>query len=130
MSKTRVKIAPEHRAILEKWIRTRTAPQRLVLRSRIVLLAAEGLSDLAVGKRLRVTRQTVRLWRRRFETGGPPTLVRDAPGRGRKRLISAESVTALLKVKPGAKRPTIRELARRLGVSPSSVHRLVIQQKR
>ena len=130
MSKTRVRIASEHRAILEKWIRTRTAPQRLVLRSRIVLLAAEGLSDLAVGKRLRVTRQTVRLWRRRFEAGGPAALVRDAPGRGRKRLVSVESITRLLKGKAGTKRPTIRELARQLGVSPSSVHRLVTKQKR
>jgi transposase len=128
MSKARVSIAPEQRAILEGWIRTRTAPQRLVLRSCIVLLAADGVSDLAIADRLRVTRQTVRLWRRRFETGGPAVLVRDAPGRGRRRRVSLKSVTALLNVKAGTKRPTIRELARQLGVSPSSIHRLIKQK--
>jgi transposase-like protein len=128
MSKIRVRVAPDQRAILETWIRARTAPQRLVLRSRIVLLAAEGVSDLAIADRLRVTRQTVRLWRRRFEAGGAAALVRDAPGRGRRRRVSVESVTALLKGKGGTKRPTIRELAQQLGVSPSSVHRLIKQK--
>jgi transposase len=95
-----------------------------VLRSRIVLLAADGLTDRSIADRLGVTRQTVRLWRRRFASG-PAALAHDAPGRGRKPRVSVESVTALLDVTEGAKRPTIRELARQLGVSPSAVHRVI-----
>jgi hypothetical protein len=43
------------RVHLEKTVRQQTAPQRMVLRSQIVLLAAEGLSNTAIaaGRRLR-----------------------------------------------------------------------------
>jgi DNA-directed RNA polymerase specialized sigma24 family protein len=73
------------RATLERWIRGRTTPQRLVLRSRVVLLLAGGLSAREVGRQLGVSRHTVDLWRKRYLEEGCDTLTRDRPGRGRKR---------------------------------------------
>ena len=35
---------------LKAWIRAKTTPQRIVLRARICLLAAEGLSNQAIAR--------------------------------------------------------------------------------
>jgi transposase len=80
-----LKVPPEDRDTLGLWIRMPTAAQRLVLRSRIVLMLAEGHSAREVGRRLGVSRHTVDLWRARYVREGSDTLRRDRPGRGRKR---------------------------------------------
>jgi transposase len=73
------------RAVLRRWVRKATAPQRLVTRSRIVLLLADGLSTREVARAVGVSRPTVMLWQRRFREGGCQALTRDRPGRGRKK---------------------------------------------
>jgi transposase-like protein len=110
------------RVRLETWARSRTSPARLVLRSRIVLLGARGLSKAAIAQRLGTTVNTVTLWCRRFEAGGPESLTKDASGRGRKRTIArelAESVRTGLNNGVG-----VRAIARRSGISPASVIRI------
>lgn len=82
-------LTDEQRATLERWVRSGTTPQRLVFRSRIVLLATSGMPSNHVAHQLVTSQDTVRLWRRRFAAGGPDALRRDAPGRGRKRQITA-----------------------------------------
>jgi transposase len=74
-----------NRALLERWARSPSMPQRIVLRSRIVLMRAEGHSSRSVAQLLRVSRNTVALWLKRFNEGGSAALVHDKPGRGRKR---------------------------------------------
>ena len=39
----------EERKTLEAWVRAKKTPQRIVLRSRICLLAAEGISHNSLG---------------------------------------------------------------------------------
>ena len=56
---------------LEAGIRAKTSPQRVVLRSRICLLAAEGLPPNAMAHRWETSRPTVRLWRTGFNEAGP-----------------------------------------------------------
>jgi transposase len=73
------------RLTLERWVRARTSPQSLVLRSRIVLMLADGRSGRAVAQMLEVSRHTVDLWRTRYQDGGCEALGREKPGRGRKR---------------------------------------------
>ena len=48
--------------------RSRSMPQALGTRARIVLLAAEGQSNTAIAKRLSLTRPTVGTWRQRYLT--------------------------------------------------------------
>jgi transposase len=74
----------EERKTLERWVRMPTAPQRLVLRSRIVLMLAEGCPAREIARRLGVSRPTVALWRKRYAQEGCAGLTRDRPGRGRK----------------------------------------------
>src|SRR5688500_14308054 len=78
-------VSHEDRKTLDRWIRMPTAPQRLVVRSRIVLLLADGCPAREVARRLGVSRPTVALWRRRYSQEGREALRRDRPGRGRKR---------------------------------------------
>ena len=85
MAVGRLAVGSEDRQTLERWIRMPTAPQRLVLRSRIVLMLADGCPAREVARRLGVSRPTVALWRRRYAAEGCAALTRDRPGRGRKR---------------------------------------------
>jgi Winged helix-turn helix len=73
------------RATLEHWVRAPTTPQRIVTRSRIVLLLDEGLSSRAVARRMGISRTTVDRWRARYIELGCDVLKSDRPGRGRKR---------------------------------------------
>ena len=67
--------------------RAGTTPQRLVFRSRIVLLAARGMPSTHVARQLDTSQDTVRLWRRRCAAGGPDAcggaMRRDEVGNGR-----------------------------------------------
>jgi transposase len=110
------------RLTLERWVRARTTPQRVVLRSAIVLLASQGLPATAIAARLGTSRSTVQLWCRRFRADGPAVLLRDRPGRGRKRTVGASDIARALEDARSA-RLSVRQLAQRLGASASAVHR-------
>lgn len=82
-----LKLSAAERAQLEAWVAGSSASRRLVIRCCIVLRASGGLSVTAIAGQLRVSRGTVRLWCRRFESGGPAALAdarsnRAARGRG------------------------------------------------
>ena len=48
-------------------VRRHTAPQQLVLRARIILLAADGLNNSQIARTLGLEADTVRLWRQRWQ---------------------------------------------------------------
>jgi transposase len=73
-----IRLDDASRAELEAVSRRGTAPFRLVLRARIVLLAAAGLTDPAVAARLGICEDTARKWRRRYRQQGVAGLA-DAP---------------------------------------------------
>ncbi|MCG2725267.1 MAG: helix-turn-helix domain-containing protein, partial [Elusimicrobia bacterium] len=72
-------ITMEQRQTLESWVRAGTTPQRMVLRSKICLFAADGFSNNAIAKELNTSRPTVLLWRNRFCKQGLLGLSEDAP---------------------------------------------------
>ena len=55
---------------LTGWVRSSTIRSGLSQRARIVLLAADGVSNTAIAERVGVTRQTVVSWRARYERSG------------------------------------------------------------
>lgn len=61
-----VVVAARQRAVLETLARSKTAPQRLVERARVVLLSADGELNQDQAKQLGIDRQRVRRWRRRW----------------------------------------------------------------
>src|SRR5215212_594968 len=61
-----------------------TRPHREVIRAKVVLLAAEGLNDTEIARRLDCTDKTAAKWRRRFMAEGIAGLdERPRPGRPR-----------------------------------------------
>ena len=61
-----VEVTPKQRAVLEPLTRAKRASQRLVERSRIVLMSAAGRNNEDQGNELGVDRQRVRRWRHRW----------------------------------------------------------------
>ena len=62
----RIELSEGERAQLEAWARRRSSAQALAARSRIVLLAADGLKNVEIAARLGVHRPMVTKWRNRF----------------------------------------------------------------
>jgi hypothetical protein len=115
------------RALLRRWVRAPTTPQRVAQRSRIVLLALDGVGDDEIASRLQVSRPTVRLWTRRFDRSGPEALLRDAPGRGRPAAMAPATMSDRLRqanlLGPDGLPVSLRQAAKFLGISASSVWR-------
>ncbi len=61
-----IALSENERRNLERTARSYTSPYIDVLRARIVLHAADGLSNKAIGERLDTPRQIVSKWRKRF----------------------------------------------------------------
>jgi len=98
------------------------------LRAEIVLLAAEGVSNLAIAERLGITRVTVATWRRRFAESRLDGLL-DEPRPGAPRTVTdqkvADVVTATLETLPvGRTHWSSRGMARASGLAPSTVQRI------
>jgi transposase len=111
---------------LRQWISAFGTPRQVVVRSQIVLAAAEGQADNAIAQELQVSRTTVNLWRTRFAEGGPQSLWEIAPGRGRKSIYGPEKIQAIvdatLRTKPkGMTQWSCRTMAAQQGVSKSTV---------
>ena len=123
-------LTDEQRATLARCVRVGTTPQRLVFRSRIVLLAASGMPSKHVARQLDTSQDTVRLWRRRSAAGGPDALRRDAPGRDRKRhqITAAREpqivAATLYRAPPRATPWRLRSRAAAQSLSPASIHRI------
>src|SRR5881296_1494343 len=119
----------EQRRALESILRSRTAEQRVVMRTRIVLSAAEGRANQAIAQELKVSRPTVLQWRARFAQGGVEALLRDAPRPGRPRVIDARKVEAVVEAtlhsKPAvATHWSVRTMAEVQDISPATVQRI------
>lgn len=119
---------PEERLQLESIATSRSLPHGLVLRAKIVLLAAQGESNTAIAERLRLTRPTVGIWRQRYLDHGLEGLHEELRP-GRPRTISDDRVAALvrktLETKPqGSTQWSVRTIARATRLSRASVHRI------
>jgi len=122
-----LEISQEQRKELRRIVAASTSPQRLVRRARIILLRAEGRSQVATAEMAGVNRPVVIHWERRFADLGLAGL-EDAPGRGRKPSIGEGKVEALLtkatRPPPNRTRWSVRSIGREVGVSPASVQRI------
>jgi transposase len=121
-------LSDDERRTLDNWARRRSTAQGLALRARIVLACADGGSNTAVAARLRVSRGTVTIWRARFLARRLDGL-HDEPRPGVPRTITDAQVEQVVvrtleEVPEGATHWSTRELARRVGISPASVHRI------
>ena len=124
-----LRVTAGQRAILEQVIRAGSTPQKLVLRSRIVLHAATGMANNAIAETLATSRPTVLLWRERFERLGLAGLEKDASRPGRRPKIAAaktaQVIEATLQTKPAAATHwSVRTMARAQGLSRMTIQRI------
>ena len=108
--------------------KSRSLPHGLVTRARLVLLAAEGLANKAIAKKLNLSQQSVSIWRQRFLKQRLPG-IHDELRPGRPRSVSDEKVAQLVR-QTLATQPkdgthwTVRSMARHTGLSAPTVHRI------
>src|SRR5271154_5489103 len=121
-------LSEAERRTLENWAKRRKTAQGLALRARIVLACADGGSNIAVAARLRVNRGTVTKWRPRFLAKRLDGLG-DEPRPGVPRTITDAQVEdvvvrTLEEVPEGSTHWSKRELARKVGISATSVQQI------
>ena len=126
---TALKVGRKDREALVRLVRVRSTPQKVALRAKIVLGAAEGQSNNALAKTLGVSRPTVILWRERYVKRGVAGLVKDAPRPGRRRRVSDATVETIVKAtlhtRPrDATHWSVRSMAKAQRVSPATVQRI------
>src|SRR3954470_909337 len=123
-----IELSGDEREQLEARARRRTSAQALAQRSRIVLLAAAGLSNGEIAEHVGVSRATAATWRTRFAERRLEGLV-DEPRPGRPRLISDDQVEEVI-VKTLETTPkdathwSTRSMAREVGLTQSAVLRI------
>jgi transposase len=121
-------VSNEDREVLVRWSKRPTAPHSIAQRARIVLLAADGLSNNEVADKVGCNQATVVKWRKRFIERGLDGLP-DDPRPGAPRSISDDDVEAVI-VRTLEDKPTdathwsTRDLAAGAGISASSVGRI------
>ena len=123
-----IELADEERVALQAWTRRRTSAQALALRSRIVLLAADGLNNTEIAERLDVHRPMVRKWRGRFVEFRLDGLLDEArPGQPRK-ITDAKVEEVITKTLESAPRDathwSTRSMAAEVGLNQTAVARI------
>lgn len=82
-----VLLGQDERVSLQAITRKYTSPYCDVMRAKVILLAADGLSNQQIGERLQLPRQIVSKWRKRFFEERLAGL-QERPRRGRPALFS------------------------------------------
>jgi len=121
-------LGAEQREQLQSWSRRAKTGQALAMRSRIVLLAADGVSNTEIARRQGCSLPTAGKWRQRFLDGGLDGLL-DEPRPGTPRKLSDRQVeqvlTRTLESQPeAATHWSTRDMAKATGLSQSTISRI------
>lgn len=121
-------VTDEEREVLERWSRRPKSPHSIAQRARIVLLAADDMSNKDVAAKVGVNPATVLKWRKRFLERRLDGLI-DEPRPGAPRSIGDDEVEAVVvrtleETPADATHWSTRDLAKKVGMSPSSVGRI------
>jgi transposase len=114
---------------LERFVRDRNTPQKVVWRARIVFLASDGLTAEGIAAAVDKSLLTVRRWRRRFVAKGMDGLLKDATRPSRVKPLAPEQIKQVVHMTLHAKPPngthwSLRSMAAGAWVSYSSVQRI------
>jgi transposase len=124
-----ISISDADRVRLERLVRDRNTPQKLVWRAQIVLLASDGLTGEAIAAAVGRSLLTVRRWRRRYIAKGVDGLLKDASRPPGRKPLSVETIKRVVDMTlhekpPNATHWSARSMAKATGVSYSSVQRI------
>ena len=124
-----IELSAGDRARLEGFVADRNTPQKLVWRSRIVLLTAAGVGTMSIVRALGKSKPTVWRWQQRFVAQGIAGLERDATRPGRKPPLAPAVIAQVVgktlhERPPAATQWSTRTMARAVGLSQTSVRRI------
>ena len=122
-------LTPAQRSRLQRWSRARSSAERLKERARIILLAAEGMENKDIARKLNQDRGKVGRWRQRFAQQGMAGIEKDKSRPGRIPPLSARTRSKIIGMTlnekpPGATHWSRNTMAGAAGVSASSVGRI------
>ena len=125
----RISVSVADRERLERLVRDRNTPQKVVWRARIVLLASDGLRAGAIVAAVGKSLLTVRRWRRRYVVKGVDGLLKDATRPSRVKPLPPETIKRVVHMTlhekpPNATQWSVRSMAKAAGISYSSVQRI------
>ncbi|MCF6176476.1 MAG: helix-turn-helix domain-containing protein, partial [Victivallaceae bacterium] len=125
--KKKVILTQQQEEELKTWPRSRSLSHSLVIRSKIILLAAAEVNNASIAQKLDLNPSTVAKWRRRFIEDGIQGL-HDEYRSGKPRTYTEEHITKLLKktieTKPaGETHWSCRSMAEECGISKATVNR-------
>lgn len=126
--KTPLELTVDEVKELDRLARRVRTNRHLALRAKIILRCSEGLSNVAVGAKLKVSSKTVGMWRRRFLEKRIDGLL-DEPRPGAPRTITDDAVEKIivktLETKPkGRTHWSTRKMAEAAGISHTTVGRI------
>jgi transposase len=124
-----IELTAKERVKLESIKRARSSSVRARERAAIVLLAAEGLENNEIARRLGEDKMKVGRWRQRYAQGGLDAILKDKTRPGRITPLSASVKSRIIRLttneKPlGATQWSRMSMAQKVGISPSSVGRI------
>ena len=104
MPATRITLTQAEHEGLDTLVRRHTTPRQIATRARIVLAAAQGLTNVQIAHQIGLSRESVRLWRDRWATLQDIPLrdvsvtqrLTDAPRPGAPARITAEQVCQIV----------------------------------
>lgn len=123
-------VTSEQRKELVSMAKSTVLPHRSVVQAKALLLAADGTANEAIARKCSATPDTVRRWRRRFETEGVKGIGKIASGRGRKPSITNKQIEAIVAdtietvSEDGSACWTDRSMGERHGVSKDTIARI------
>src|SRR3989339_143750 len=122
-------LTPQEETTINRWAHGKSFPLRLMQRAQIIQLAAKGIFNHDISRRLGTSRPTVQLWRERFLAFRLNGLKKDAPRPGRLPRIDhkkiADIVNATLHTTPqDATHWSTRSMAQSQGVSEATIRRI------
>jgi len=125
----RIALDATDRERLDRLVRDRNTPQKVVWRARIVMAAAEGLNAGKIAAAVGKSVLTVRRWRRRYMAKGVDGLLKDATRPPRRAPLAAEKVKQVVEMTlherpPNATHWSLRTMAAAVDLSYSSVQRI------
>ena len=126
-----LKLTDEQRHELRRWAQSRTLPAGDVFRARLILALGNGTSYREIAKSLKTSGPTIARWKMRFEQDGMAGL--EGRHRGSKPRSATPAVQARVirrvqqKPEDGSTHWSCRKLANQLGLSKSTVQRILAQ---
>src|SRR3979409_2535252 len=98
-------ISAADRERLERLVRDRNTPQKVVWRARIVLLGSDGLAGEGIAAAVDKSLLTVRRWRRRYMAKGMDGLLKDATRPSRVKPLMTDKIKQVVTMTLNAKPP-------------------------